>query len=127
MYGFKVSKPGKDVLTSDEDDLIFSDSYNSLKASARGSGTITTNGSGAATKNIAHGLGYIPTYRLYMEVVAGSGKWFDSANLSDTLDPANTVRLFTRIDATNLTIQIDSGAASTAYKYYYFLFYDQGS
>ena len=59
-WGMKVSKPGFDVLTCEDKDLVMSSSFNALKvahtASPTGVGTYT------------HGLGYIPAF-----IVAGEG------------------------------------------------------
>ena len=51
-YGIKVSKPGVDVKTADDDELVMSSSFNMLKTKA--TGTVT------APTTVAHGLAYVP-------------------------------------------------------------------
>ncbi len=61
VYGFKVSKPGHDVKTAADKDLIMSSELNMLKTA--GFGNL------AAGNNQAHGLSYVPIYFAVNKVV----------------------------------------------------------
>ena len=53
-YGIKVSKPGFDVKTTADKNLVMGSHLNTLKTA--GSGDL------AAGNTVAHGLGYVPIY-----------------------------------------------------------------
>lgn len=57
-YGFKISKPGFDVLTASIKDLIMTSKANQYKIHLKG----TVNFTGAGTQNVAHGLAYTPAF-----------------------------------------------------------------
>jgi len=60
-YGIKVAKPGYDVRTAEDSQLIFSSAYNTLKVVA--SGTISVNkpaGNPIGTATLTHNLGFRP-------------------------------------------------------------------
>lgn len=64
MYGIKVSKPGKDVLTAANKDLVFtSESESAMKISGLYSlSTTISSAPGSATLSTAHGLGFVPAF-----------------------------------------------------------------
>ena len=68
-YSMKISKPGIDVLTASDKDLIFTSDRNCLKEKL--SGLIDTDSSGNVT--IPHNLGYTPSFFIF---------WADSTNLN---------------------------------------------
>ena len=53
-YGLKISKPGVDVGTAADTDLVFFSDYDSMKTKA--TGTFGNNGT------VAHGLSYTPIF-----------------------------------------------------------------
>ena len=68
----KVSKPGFDVKTCDDDDLVFSSKFDTLRVFATGTGSFTANGS-TQTHELTHNLGYEPAFFVYSEVHASAG------------------------------------------------------
>ena len=59
-WGVKISKPGVDVKTADDEDLVMSSSFNTLK--------IAYVDAPEASGTYSHGLGYSPAF-----LVAGEG------------------------------------------------------
>lgn len=55
-YGFKVSKDGENVLTCDDEDLVFSSGFDNLIRKTSGTASITDN------TTVAHGLAYNPVF-----------------------------------------------------------------
>lgn len=53
-YVIKLSKPGKDVKTCGDEDLIFSSDFNTLK--------VAYQDDPSSSGSYAHGLGYAPAY-----------------------------------------------------------------
>ncbi len=76
-YGFKVSKPGYDVLSADPTQLVFSSKYPTLRVQQQGSGVITH--SGGRTATIAHNLGYVPRFVCHGDLL----KYFYDGALAD--------------------------------------------
>lgn len=65
-YGLKVSKPGFDVKTAADKDLVFSSKYFTPRVLVQGSGAITH--TGGRTVTIAHNLGYVPMYLVHGDI-----------------------------------------------------------
>lgn len=61
-FGIKISKPGFDVGTCSDFNLIFSSKYDIFRISTTGTGTFNTGGSAV----INHNLGYSPAYLVYL-------------------------------------------------------------
>lgn len=70
-WGIKVSKPGFDVKTAADKDLVFSSKFQTLHIHSRGSGTVTD--SGGRTITIAHNLGYVPKFLVHTQMDAATG------------------------------------------------------
>ena len=124
--GMKASVAGADVGTADARNLLFSSENNSLKVKATALGTLTLGTAGVGTATIAHGLSYAPSYRTFTETIPGSGNWFSDENYPDGSEPfPGAVTVDTIVDSTNLYMVFGLGSASTAYKYKYYIFYDE--
>lgn len=95
-WGIRVSKPGFDVKTCADYDLIMSSSFNLLKTKSVG----TTSGT------VAHGLSYVPIYMANSQIGVGT------VGLMGQITEAT----LTGIDATNYT---SSGTTR------YYIFYQQ--
>lgn len=98
-WGIKVSKPGFDVKTCDDKDLIMSSEFNTFKVKAVGS----TSGT------YAHGLAYVPAY-------------FSSSQISATQYGIIGQVRFSGIPYTDATNFNANGGTSK-----YYLFYVQAS
>lgn len=72
-YGIKISKPGFDVKTANDKDLVFSSKFDTFKVAASGTGSFTANGA-LQIAEIAHSLGYTPAFFVFSEVHAGFGE-----------------------------------------------------
>lgn len=123
-YGFKVSKAGQNAATASGKNLSFSSEYNSLVVASRGSTTISTNGSGAGTRTVSHGLSYAPSYVTFFEIEPGTDTYYTGMYLDNG---ASSCTFITTTDSTNITMNIIGGDASSTYDIYYFIFYDQAS
>ena len=73
-YGIKISKPGFDVHTASDKDLVFSSKFDTFKVALTGTGDFTSDFSTNQVDTIAHGLGYTPAFLVYSEVHAGFGE-----------------------------------------------------
>lgn len=88
-YGIKVSRPGYDVLSASDENLITSSEFNSPKV------VKIIYFSGADTT--AHGLGYVPMFDYYTEY--DTGKW--KLNAPGFYDAFTTLEV--EVDDTNIT------------------------
>lgn len=65
-YGIKVSKPGYDVLTTGDSNIIMSSAYNLFKIVGTGTVSITHSASTTSIQTtIAHGLSFVPGFACY--------------------------------------------------------------
>lgn len=63
----KISKPGFDVLTATDDELIFNSNQNIFKIVDTGTISVTKSSAQLASEvSVSHGLGYIPAYLGYV-------------------------------------------------------------
>ena len=123
-----VSKPGYNALTeTDPNNLIFSSDYNTLKYYASGyvdvaysedTDDVLTYYSG----QIAHGLGYIPFFYVYVDV-DGSGTFRPCPKIYAAMFFVQS--FYSWVDSTNIKficqMQGDSGSNKTA-RFRYFIF-----
>ena len=100
-WGIKISKPGIDVKTATDDQLVMSSELNMLKTAKVGN----------TTGNVAHELVYIPIYFAMSKI--SSTKW--------GIVGQNYFSGIPYCDATNF---ISNGGGTNESKYY--LFYQQG-
>lgn len=75
MYGIKVSKPGFDVKTTGNTNLILSSQIDSLPIAIQGE-VARTQTSGVHTFNITHDLGFIPFFMTFYRN-SRNGKWIN--------------------------------------------------
>jgi hypothetical protein len=73
-YGMKVSKPGYDVKTASDKDLVFSSKFDTFRVAVTGTGSLTSDATNPKTATHAHGLGYTPAFIVYSEIHAGFGE-----------------------------------------------------
>jgi len=106
-YGFKISKPGFDILTTGLENQIINSSANSLKIWMSGYQAISVaawNGAGSNEKgsvNIAHNLGYPPFFQCAFKLKHASKLWFQDS-LDDSMLFGNYIDGRCYSDATNL-------------------------
>lgn len=75
MSGIKISKPGSDVNTCPDNELIFNSNYPLLKVHKRGYSKIVTDGSDSIEVEIPHDVGLIPMYFV-------RGQMYDDASIT---------------------------------------------
>lgn len=123
----KISKPGFDVLTCADEDLVFSSEWDSLKASEIDTVTLTlTTGLTSGETAVAHGLSYTPAF--FCLVQLGSGIWSPLPFSNVFTDLASRVATVSaRSNTTHLTLRVTGLAAGAtvnlSIKYY--IFYNQ--
>lgn len=75
-FSMKVSKPTKEVIGADDDDLIFNSNQNVFKIVKAGVETVTTPTPLVAnttySKTYSHGLGYVPAFLGYVTLPAST-------------------------------------------------------
>lgn len=72
-YGIKISKPGFDVKTCADKDLVFSSKFDTFRVHSTGVGSFTSDATNVKTATIAHSLGYVPAFMVFSEIHAGFG------------------------------------------------------
>jgi len=108
MYGIKVSEPNVDVNTASEEELIINSGFKNVKQSTE-SAVISQlvpayPGNNGWTYTYAHGLSYIPTFRVFYD--SSDNKWRDGTENAETTGglPSIIVRPFA--DTTNITVSV---------------------
>ena len=125
-YGFRIAEEGQDVKTCTDLKTVVNSKYANLKGSISGSGSkLIPNADPYQTVTIAHGLGYIPTVRLLVDMGDGS-TYTDTPYIDNT---AFTERNYkARADATNVYLDfyfLDYGGSDITVYYKYFIFIDK--
>lgn len=110
-YGIKVSKPGVDVRTATNKDLVLDTSRNCLKLDNVATATITISG-GSGTKTLAHGQSFIPVVIAFINIGGNYYTFPFSDSAGENLG-------YIKIDATNIVFSADTGDGD--YTIYYFL------
>jgi hypothetical protein len=76
-FGIKIGKSGKNVQDCTETELLFYSNADAWKA--------IKEGSVAGNSTIAHGLGYVPAFDIYLvsggNIYSNEAAWADSTNL----------------------------------------------
>lgn len=120
-YGFKVSKTGYDVRTTEDKNLVFSSAFNTLKVYKKGNLSITTDGSGNATTDVTHGLGFAPAFKVFVK--DGSDYYPDPSTVNRNFGNS-FFKLHAYTDSTKLYFQASGATASTTYHLKYYIFAD---
>jgi hypothetical protein len=102
-FGIKVSKPGYDVKTCDDKDLVFSSQWNVFKIKARGSLTVTVPPMTIQEAEATHNLGYSPAFLAFYGY-AGSGRFYPMREVSST--PSSLFFRLVNISGAPKTFQI---------------------
>ena len=84
-YGLKISKPGVDVGTATDIDLIFSSEIDSMKTSSTGTVGVGT---------ISHGLSYTPAFFISQSGFAPFGAGRVNVNSTQLINTSGTVRYY---------------------------------
>lgn len=112
--GLKISKPGVNVLTAAEDDLLLWTRKKEFKIIKQGEESLTA----GVAKNIAHGLAYAPAHLAYVE--SGGYRLKLNRSILGAIEPiAGAAQGYIGADTTNVTIVIDQNK-----NVYYYVFID---
>lgn len=132
-YGLKVAKPGFDVYSATNSQLIFNSGQNTFKIIGSGSTTVTaTTGAAADTSfqvDVPHGLSFRPAVLAFVTTPAGVGGSLEQIpyyfHLYDVASTSFQVRAMARIyiDDTNVSFYVRTNngapyAGSWVFKYY---------
>ena len=109
--GIKVSQLGVELNESDDEQLVYSSKFDTLKIHMEGNGTANPDLAGSAvTETIAHGLSYIPAFTVFTEIKSFCpisllvspfiSKWLTSSSLSERLCIAKKLFLIFRLSGT---------------------------
>lgn len=107
-YGTKITRPGFDVHTAADRELVFSSSWPILKIQEEGTGTIDDSGPFTIT---THNLGYNPAFILFVD--DGSGTEIVFTGISQ----------FIQITDTELKWTADAATLGRSVEYRYYIFY----
>ena len=123
-YGFKIAKPGFDVLTATDNNLIFSSKFNTLKAYATGTVTISVSPVDVIDyASVAHGLSYAPAFMVFNDGDDGFWHYSNSGGLQFYASP-NYEMSYAYTDATDLQLvaenMFSAGTENRYLKYYLF-------
>ena len=127
-YGLKVSKAGYSVLTTTDNNLVYSSKFDTLRVFASGSGYITADYPNTTIVTITHSLGYRPAFVVYSEVDSGfggaDGKFF---MLPLTWAIGGDASIAVYCDSTYLKIRYggDHTPLGTVLDYKYYIYYNQ--
>lgn len=107
-FGVKVSKPGQDVKTADDKDLLYTSKDTTLKIDRALSIKRTTNGAGVG--DFAHSYGYKPIFFSFSKSagVWRNDRWYDTATETDNTTinfqggAAQDYRVFVFVDDTTV-------------------------
>ena len=112
-YGIKMSLKGYDVKTANDQQLAITSKRNCLKLKEIATTTVTTDGSGAGTRTIAHGLSFAP---VVIALLQYGGGWY----LMPALPSGGGIARY-YVNTTNIVFYLSLFSANTTYNIYYFL------
>lgn len=123
FYGLKVSQPGEDVYTAEDDELVFNSDNNVLKIVFSGTAaqTVASLAQDATdTVTVAHNLGYIPAAIIYLN---GTGSTYLTADRHYTPPVTVPVKVGAtyypgvihtfELDSTNIYFKVTNSSAAT--------------
>lgn len=125
-YGFKV---GSNLYTDDDKDLPFTSKYSSLKLYKWGDAQFTTDGSGAGSVSVSHGLDYTPIVVVFKKFTAqytflSATTYPNSYRLVNSQNAYDTSGFYQYADGSQLTIYATGASATTTYYFRYMIFVD---
>jgi len=129
-YGLKISKPGYDVSSASDSELVYSSKFDTLKVFSSGSGSITVpNPMAEQTVTITHNLGYRPAFMFYTQIFdVFSGSVTSGYYMSPYTDPVGgDGSIMPYVSTTTLKIRYGAvhAPAGSVINYKYFIFYNK--
>lgn len=111
-YGLKISRPGKDVFSADEDEIYFTSRKKQFKVLSEGYYKSTSSGN----VSVSHNLGYTPFVTVYAKNIGVAGEW-NRLPITQTFEDHATYYIGT----SSLILH----AAKADEEFYYYIFLDQ--
>lgn len=110
FYGLKVSKPGFDVYTAADDDLVFNSDNNIFKIVRKDTATVSKPANTARTvETVPHGLGYAPLVIAFNDSSPpGIASLSPSPNINVDSGGSVSFQAGFSVDATNLYFFVDT-------------------
>lgn len=130
-HGIKVSKPGQNVLVSNDIDTVFSSKFSTLKLLYWGNITLTTNGAGNGQAVYNHNLNYAPAHYVFLKGTA-QFTYLDAASYPNSFTPVTQVpcnwipmpfNAYT--SSTQLVINAVGALPNTTYTFRYYILVDR--
>ena len=136
-FGIKTTSAPFNINTLKKNELNISSEFTSFKVFKKGVISITTDGTGGGSGQVAHGLGFMPTFYVFR---MGTASWqetltgVDSNSYTNAFfpNPSNYSSWINYHDATTVYAGTGSlffsiiGAANTTYSFKYYIFSDLG-
>lgn len=129
-YGIKVTKPGQDVDTVADVDVMFSTKFSTLKVYLEGTVTLTTDGSGNGSATVNHNLGFAPAFYVFRKGTA-QYTFLDASSYANSFVPEVNIQsiwipgkfeIYT--NTSQLVITATSQSLSTTYTFKYYILVD---
>lgn len=123
-WGLRVSKPGDNVETVEDKLVQFSTKYSTLKVYAEAQVNFTTNGAGAGSLTVAHGLGFAPAFYVFNKATY-QDSFYEGTSYPNCYFPIGIWSEFeVYTDSTNLYIGGSGLSANTTYYFKYYILMD---
>jgi hypothetical protein len=124
-YGIKVSKPGKDISSTDPNDFVMNSEWGTIKFLAWGGTTATVNGSTSLSVTVTHNAGFFPIVMLYVELTPSSGRWyaapFTDVSGEDTFVSGLIDDTYSGVNSFTFQIVNKTGSQKIIHYYYYII------
>lgn len=129
-YGIKVTKPGQDVDTVADVDVMFSTKFSTLKVYREGTVQLTTDGSGNGSATVDHNLGFAPAFYVFRKGTA-QYTFLDASSYVNSFVPEVNIEsiwipgsfeIYT--STSQLVITAASQTPSTTYAFKYYILVD---
>jgi hypothetical protein len=130
--GIKVTKPTKDISSTNPLDFVLHSEYNTavIYEENERSVTIPANSTVKDTYTYPVSFDFVPVVRIYIELTAGSGRWYDSPfSFNRSSDPEDTYivqtnKTDTGVESGKFYISLHNHTSSQKvikYRYYIFM------
>lgn len=126
--GIKVSKPTKDITSTEPRDFVLHSEYNTavIYKEDQVDVTIPATSSVLTTVNFGVTFDFIPVVMIFVELTSGSGRWYTSPFTFGTSDPEETfIETFgAEVTTSSFSFYLSNKTGSqkiVSYRYYIFM------
>jgi hypothetical protein len=92
-YGIKISKPTKDISSTEPRDFVLNSEYNTVVIFKEAEVSVTINAGATVKSTITYDVAFdfVPVVMIFVELTAGSGRWYASPfTFSEASDAEDT-------------------------------------